>query len=93
MLVTCIIFTALFAEVVKTQSSSLAIGVIVMVSLYFFHYDIAVTPLAFGKSGITTGTAFERLLARFTAYPTEVCPSMRAKKAWESSCSSMASLG
>lgn len=48
MLLTYIILTILSAEFVKTEQRGLGIGVIVMLFLYFFHYDIAVTPLTFG---------------------------------------------
>lgn len=50
MLVSYIILTALQANVVKDPANkSLGIGVIVMLFVYFFHYDIAVTPLTFGE--------------------------------------------
>ncbi|CAH0026362.1 unnamed protein product [Clonostachys rhizophaga] len=47
MLITYIILTVLSAEFVKTSHSGVGIGVIVTLFLYFFHYDIAVTPLTF----------------------------------------------
>ncbi|KAM0424274.1 hypothetical protein ACHAPT_010419 [Fusarium lateritium] len=47
MLVTYIILTVLSAEFVESSHSGVGIGVIVTLFLYFFHYDIAVTPLTF----------------------------------------------
>lgn len=48
MLVTFIVFTACSAAFVETQSHTVGVVVIIFIFLYFFHYDIAVTPLTFG---------------------------------------------
>lgn len=88
MLVTYIILTVLSAEFVRSGSSGLGIGVIVMLFLYFFHYDIAVTPLTFGKhrtgySSLSTLTAH-----KLKPIPRRSSPSMLVRRAWLWSCSS-----
>lgn len=49
MLVTYIVFTASSAAFDSSQSHAVGVTVIVFIFLYFFHYDIAVSPLTFGK--------------------------------------------
>lgn len=49
MLWSFIVLTACSAVFAQTQSSALGVTVIVFLFVYFFHYDVAVTPLTFGK--------------------------------------------
>lgn len=48
MLASFIVWTACSAVFDRTQSHGLGIGVIIMIFVYFFHYDIAYTPLLLG---------------------------------------------
>jgi len=89
MLVTYIILTILSAEFVESQRKSLGISVIVVLFLYFFHYDIAVTPLTFGMLRLASVHAFADGLQRI---PRRSCHSMLVRRAWGLLCSLMVSV-
>lgn len=53
MLISFSIFTALSAAYLEDgQSASIGRAVVAIIFIYFFFYDIGVTPLSFGKSSL-----------------------------------------
>lgn len=54
MLISFTIFTVLSAVYLEDgQSASIGRGVVALIFIYFFFYDIGVTPLSFGTSSMT----------------------------------------